>query len=493
MINYDIEAQYSFESNMSDGDLDNQIAGIKKAVEDYLEADLRALLDYEDIAITVKIDPDLSEESHNEEGSVKISISNSSSIEGIEQELNAFTFTYGGSVEDEEVPELDIVVDVNYWNYDIFKFRLLNTLEESKNNELDKMAKFNNKHDKGQGYFVKLNAGNVPLNNSTFNQGVGITEDMNKEKVTLEYENLSVGNDYIDWNLEVDKDIVEDYLGDLIADWEQFDYDEPQRSRDINKYVHDHFDELLDNYYDQVLDYFEDWAREDAEDNYEEYDSRDDYEEYDDVNLNESSVNEDYWDSAIDSTYDKEKRKELTKKKEYYHWYDIINVYITDLISAKMHEFDIKWDMYLNEEDRQDLLKMLEDKMHKIIDNYSPEQLEETKEDINLTKYLNNKGKKELISFIEATTKNADVEDESINIKEALNRIDSQTYCEYDLLNSYNSIKWDVNKKNRLIEKLNKRSSAKELNRFFESLINEEDDEDIPNQVEKIKLKRKYK
>lgn len=36
-------------------------------------------------------------------------------------------------------------------------------------NELEKRAKFNRKHNKGLGWFVKLDAGNVEYNNAFFN------------------------------------------------------------------------------------------------------------------------------------------------------------------------------------------------------------------------------------------------------------------------------------------------------------------------------------
>jgi YHS domain-containing protein len=50
-------------------------------------------------------------------------------------------------------------------------------INEDYDNTLKDMAEFNKKRDKGQGYFVKYDAGNVPLNNARFNNSVDVNAD----------------------------------------------------------------------------------------------------------------------------------------------------------------------------------------------------------------------------------------------------------------------------------------------------------------------------
>lgn len=50
-------------------------------------------------------------------------------------------------------------------------------LEEDYDNTLKAMAEYNKKRDKGQGYFVKYDAGNVPYNNAVFDNSVSATAD----------------------------------------------------------------------------------------------------------------------------------------------------------------------------------------------------------------------------------------------------------------------------------------------------------------------------
>ena len=75
-------------------------------------------------------------------------------------------------------------------------------------NELEKMKKFADKHQKGLGAFVKLNAGNVPYNNSVFNNSVdagqGMAESLNK---TYFYPKGSPIYSFGNFLRRVDKDI----------------------------------------------------------------------------------------------------------------------------------------------------------------------------------------------------------------------------------------------------------------------------------------------
>jgi hypothetical protein len=75
-------------------------------------------------------------------------------------------------------------------------------------NELEKMKKFADRHQKGLGAFVKLNAGNVPYNNFVFNNSVntgqGMAESLNK---TYFYPKGSPIYSFGNFLRRVDKDI----------------------------------------------------------------------------------------------------------------------------------------------------------------------------------------------------------------------------------------------------------------------------------------------
>ena len=62
----------------------------------------------------------------------------------------------------------------------------------------------------------------------------------------------------------------------------------------------------------------------------------------------------------------------------------------------------------------------------------------------------------------------------NINVRDYLNKLDSKTDNKYDLLNLYESHNLSDSQKISLIEMINKKSSAKSLNRFLESCADEE-------------------
>ena len=78
-----------------------------------------------------------------------------------------------------------------------------------------------------------------------------------------------------------------------------------------------------------------------------------------------------------------------------------------------------------------------------------------------------------------------------MNIKESLNKKDIITNGEYDLLNYYNSLLFTSEQKQKLTEMLERKSSAKELYKFLESveynLINEDNDDVSEDLVKQVK------
>lgn len=65
------------------------------------------------------------------------------------------------------------IIEEDEEEFDIDNF----DLEEDYDNTLKAMAEYNKKRDKGQGYFVKYDAGNVEYNNAVFNNSVSATAD----------------------------------------------------------------------------------------------------------------------------------------------------------------------------------------------------------------------------------------------------------------------------------------------------------------------------
>lgn len=171
--------------------------------------------------------------------------------------------------------------------------------------------------------FVKPDCGNVEHNQAIFNNMNSATEGpcvnpcgpmsenlfceeinmRNDEKITLDYPKLQFlyqgpmrdvddWDEYdvtMDWSIDVDKeDIITCLYEDCITDEVVPNWYEMTTEEGV-KYVEDHFDELFERYHDEILNYFEEDAVEDAEKNYD----PDDYVDWDSMPGGHDDIRED--------------------------------------------------------------------------------------------------------------------------------------------------------------------------------------------------------
>lgn len=117
-----------------------------------------------------------------------------------------------------------------------------------------------------------------------------LKESFKEEKEELHYDNLEINYQYnyyvdywdapqwddrdieIEWDLTVRKSEIFDVLYDLIIDEleEKGINTDNLSDNEIEKYFEDNYDRLLESNYQTVLDYFEDRAKDDAQEKYEE-------------------------------------------------------------------------------------------------------------------------------------------------------------------------------------------------------------------------------
>ena len=209
-------------------------------------------------------------------------------------------------------------------------------LDESLKNELKDKAKKHKKTDKkgARGWFMNFWGGNVEHNISKFNsmnnsaespstcpmgpmgEDLDNMDNNNSDTVTLYYNKLDItvvtkagnptgyydsawGQWYpdddetaeitIDYEYDVDKNYVEEVIADYLTE-EELPGIGDMEPDDIYKFIEDNFDSLFEKYEEEILNYFEDSAREEAEENYEEPEpDYDDY--YESKELKESKDN----------------------------------------------------------------------------------------------------------------------------------------------------------------------------------------------------------
>lgn len=121
-----------------------------------------------------------------------------------------------------------------------------------------------------------------------FSVGKPIEESVADNKVELEYDDLEVTlfgpmdrdgdyeefKDTIDFTYRVDKDRVEEFIGEKIFDKLE-EYPELNAVKDdedfddkLNKYVEENFDNLFDKYFDEIIEEFREAATDAAENGY---------------------------------------------------------------------------------------------------------------------------------------------------------------------------------------------------------------------------------
>ncbi len=124
-----------------------------------------------------------------------------------------------------------------------------------------------------------------------------LKENQEREKEYLEYEDLPIiiygeERDYddwdqreeeIEWTYVVDKSDVEEFIADdilpLVLSNKQI---EDMAESDIYNYIKEHYEELVEKYYDKILNHFREDAIEDAQEN-NDLDYVDEYSEADDA------------------------------------------------------------------------------------------------------------------------------------------------------------------------------------------------------------------
>ena len=70
----------------------------------------------------------------------------------------------------------------------------------------------------------------------------------------------------IDWYYWAEDEEVMDFLHEKLSALDEY---KDKSDEELNEYINDHYEDLCDEYYKDLLDHFEDKAREDAEENYE--------------------------------------------------------------------------------------------------------------------------------------------------------------------------------------------------------------------------------
>lgn len=120
-----------------------------------------------------------------------------------------------------------------------------------------KIAKKQSDKKKNRGWFVNPCIGDFQTEAEFFNDSVdigGLGEAMN-ETVTLAYPSIEYHNEYIPYEYEANAELVKEKLHNILADaYPQLDYDE------LNEYIDDNLEHLVNKYIEQLLISFYDAA-----------------------------------------------------------------------------------------------------------------------------------------------------------------------------------------------------------------------------------------
>lgn len=120
-----------------------------------------------------------------------------------------------------------------------------------------KIAKKQSDKKKNRGWFVNPCIGDFETETEFFNDSVdigGLGEAMN-ETVTLTYPSIEYHSEYIPYDYEANTELVKEELHNILADaYPQLDYDE------INEYINNNLEHLVEKYIEQLLVSFYDAA-----------------------------------------------------------------------------------------------------------------------------------------------------------------------------------------------------------------------------------------